>query len=123
MRSDVLRVYKTVHTWTGIVAGLLLFIAFYAGAVTMFKDSLTEWVTPPETGTHAVSIERADALIEQTLAAYPAARRQFTLALGDDDGTAHLTWQPAPGQRWSTSFDEHGQLVAKQSRPSDAARF
>ncbi|QDQ80203.1 PepSY-associated TM helix domain-containing protein [Paraburkholderia megapolitana] len=123
MRSDVLRVYKTVHTWTGIVAGLLLFIAFYAGAVTMFKDSLTEWVTPPETGTHAVSIERADALIEQTLAAYPAARRQFTLALGDDDGTARLTWQPAPGQRWSTSFDEHGQLVAKQSRPSDAARF
>ncbi|WP_208511462.1 PepSY domain-containing protein, partial [Variovorax paradoxus] len=47
MRADTLRTYKTVHTWAGIVAGLALFIAFYAGALTMFKGPLDRWATPP----------------------------------------------------------------------------
>jgi hypothetical protein len=34
MRSDVVRLYKVVHTWTGITAGMFLFIAFYAGSIT-----------------------------------------------------------------------------------------
>jgi uncharacterized iron-regulated membrane protein len=121
MRSEVLRVYKSVHTWTGIVAGLLLFIAFYAGAITMFKDSLTVWTTPPQTRAHVVPLDRVDALIDATLATHPAARRQFTLTL--EDGGARLTWQPKPGERWSASFDDTGRLLAQPSRPSDAARF
>lgn len=32
MRSDVIRTYKTLHTWTGLIAGMMLFIGFYAGA-------------------------------------------------------------------------------------------
>ncbi|OLL32220.1 peptidase [Burkholderia sp. SRS-W-2-2016] len=123
MRSDILRVYKTVHTWTGIVAGLLLFIAFYAGAVTMFKDSLSEWSTPPAlAASPTVPLERADALIERTLAAHPAARKLFTLTLADDDHV-RLSWQSAPGQRWDAWLDDAGQLRTAQSRPSDAARF
>ena len=47
MRADVVRLYKTVHSWTGILAGLALFIAFYAGALTVFKEPLNRWVTPP----------------------------------------------------------------------------
>ena len=38
--SDIIKVYKDVHIWIGIVCGLLLFIAFYAGAVT--KDTLVK---------------------------------------------------------------------------------
>ena len=81
MRSDVIRVYKTVHTWTGIVAGLALFIAFYAGAVTMFKDTLDAWVTPPAINTQVFPLTQASSVIEQTLASFPDARRQFTLRL------------------------------------------
>jgi len=123
MRSDILRVYKTVHTWTGIVAGLLLFIAFYAGAITMFKDSLSAWTTPPAVeAMPSVPIGRADTLIERTLNTYPAARKLFTLALVDE-GRVQLSWQPAPGQRWHAWLDGEGRLHAAQSRPSDAARF
>jgi uncharacterized iron-regulated membrane protein len=122
MRSDVIRVYKTVHTWTGIVAGLLLFIAFYAGAVTMFKDSLTAWTTPPAaSATPSVPIERADALIERTLAAYPGARKLLNLSLVDEN-RVRLSWQPSPGRRWHAWLDDQGQLHATESRPSDAAR-
>ncbi|MFT4069213.1 PepSY-associated TM helix domain-containing protein [Paraburkholderia sp.] len=123
MRSDILRVYKTVHTWTGIVAGLLLFIAFYAGAITMFKDSLSDWTTPPAVATSpSVPLERADVLIERTLDAHPAARKLFTLSLVGED-RVRLSWQSAPGQRWDAWLDDAGRLHAAQSRPSDAARF
>ncbi|MFM0642859.1 PepSY-associated TM helix domain-containing protein [Paraburkholderia bryophila] len=123
MRSDILRVYKTVHTWTGIVAGLLLFIAFYAGAITMFKDSLSDWTTPPAVvATPTVPLDRADALIDRTLSAYPAARKMFTLTLVDAD-RVRLSWQAAPGQRWQAWLDGQGGLHATQSRPSDAARL
>jgi uncharacterized iron-regulated membrane protein len=60
MRNDILRVYKTVHTWTGIVCGLALFICFYAGAITMFKSELIDWVTSP--ATRRVSTGRADSV-------------------------------------------------------------
>ncbi|CAD6528063.1 PepSY-associated TM helix domain-containing protein [Paraburkholderia metrosideri] len=123
MRSDILRVYKTVHTWTGIVAGLLLFIAFYAGAVTMFKDSLTDWTTPPAVrAVPSVPLDHADVLIERTLSAYPAARKLFTLALVDAN-RVRLSWQSAPGQRFDAWLDDQGQLHTAQSRPSDAASF
>jgi uncharacterized iron-regulated membrane protein len=123
MRSDVLRVYKTVHTWTGIGAGLLLFIAFYAGAITMFKESLTAWATPPTVSAMpSVPIDQADTLIERTLAAYPAAGQRFNLSLAGD-GRAQLSWQPAPGRRWNAWLDGQGQLHAVESRLSDAARF
>ena len=47
MRADFIRIYKSVHTWAGIVSGLALFIAFYAGALTVFKEPIRRWSTPP----------------------------------------------------------------------------
>ena len=49
IRSDIIKVYKDVHIWIGIVSGLMLFIAFYAGAITMFEKPLERWATPPST--------------------------------------------------------------------------
>jgi uncharacterized iron-regulated membrane protein len=46
VRADILRTYQSLHTWTGICAGLLLFIGFYAGSLTMFKHQLQQWITP-----------------------------------------------------------------------------
>ncbi|MFK4440958.1 putative iron-regulated membrane protein [Caballeronia udeis] len=126
MRSDVIRVYKTVHTWTGIVAGLALFIAFYAGAITMFKDTLDDWVTPPLPAfEHAQTfpLEQASAVIEQTLAAHPAARRQFTLRL-EAAGAASLSWRPrGQSQRVTATLNAGGKLETHARVTSNAARF
>lgn len=46
VRADILRPYQSLHTWTGICAGLLLFIGFYAGSLTMFKHQLQHWISP-----------------------------------------------------------------------------
>jgi hypothetical protein len=40
MRTDVIKTYKDVHSWVVIIAGLAQFVAFYAGAITMFEGPL-----------------------------------------------------------------------------------
>ena len=40
IRTDIVKMYKDIHTWVGIVSGLCLFIAFYAGALTMFEGPI-----------------------------------------------------------------------------------
>lgn len=76
VRADILRIYQSLHTWTGITAGLLLFVGFYAGSLTMFKDELQQWIAPPLVFTslaQQVSPSSADwqMLLDQTLATYP----------------------------------------------------
>ena len=48
IRSDILRTYQSIHTWTGITAGLLLFIGFFAGSITMFRVAIDDWATPKQ---------------------------------------------------------------------------
>jgi uncharacterized iron-regulated membrane protein len=123
MRSDVIRVYKTVHTWTGIVAGLALFIAFYAGAVTMFKNTLNEWVTPPAAHAEVFPLAQAAAVIEQTLAAHPDARRQFTLRI-EPAGAASLSWRErGKPQLFTATLDAGGKLETHARGSSNAASF
>lgn len=86
MRTDIVRTYKAVHTWTGITTGLLLFIAFYAGALTMFKQALERW-SEPIAMAGAVSI-LPDELIARTLAQHPEFAKDFTLHL---DGPLRLS--------------------------------
>src|SRR3546814_1449420 len=43
LRSATLRTFTAVHTWTGLVAGFALFVAFYAGAITVFHHELPAW--------------------------------------------------------------------------------
>ena len=111
MRSEIVRLYKTVHTWAGIGTGLLLFIAFYAGAITLFEAPLERWLAPPVV--HRTSLADSATLIERTLAARPDAAREFTLHLSDDESvTARLTWQNGRDDPlgWSADLDADGQL-------------
>jgi uncharacterized iron-regulated membrane protein len=51
--SQTLRTFTTVHTWVGLVAGFALFVAFYAGALTLFHHDLPLWQTPHAVDTPA----------------------------------------------------------------------
>ncbi|MGC5953811.1 PepSY domain-containing protein, partial [Ralstonia pseudosolanacearum] len=46
MKSATLRLYQTLHTWVGLMAGWALFIAFFAGSITVFHDELHAWQDP-----------------------------------------------------------------------------
>jgi len=47
MKAATLRTYLSVHSWVGIASGIFLFIAFYAGAISVFVHELQGWGAPP----------------------------------------------------------------------------
>jgi uncharacterized iron-regulated membrane protein len=126
MRTDLIRVYKTVHTWTGVICGLALFICFYAGAITMFKDRLIDWTTPPASVGQLIRTEDAPKLIQQVLATQPDARKVLSLRYHDNDDRDHawLTWAThGRTQRAIATLDAQGRLHVETTHPSDVAQF
>lgn len=129
IRSDIIKVYKDVHIWIGIVCGLMLFIAFYAGSVTMFEKPLERWSTPPSTLAAAPSLERADALVEAVLAEHPqAAARYFISVKPGADQPARVYWQERAGGRrqfkeYGASFGADGSLQVEQTRKAPVAQL
>lgn len=131
MRSDVIRIYKNLHTWTGLLSGMALFICFYAGAFSMFKEPLSRWATPPMPQTHAPwpTPEQWPELINQTLEQHPEAARGFVLHLQQQENLpAPLTWvtgeerlHVAP-QGWAT-LDTQGELVSGAFEPAPLAEL
>jgi uncharacterized iron-regulated membrane protein len=124
MPSALIRLYKIVHTWAGIVAGLALFIAFYAGSLTLFEEALETWLTPPSV-THAVPLGEADALIADTLRAHPEAAQEFTLHLTPEGMVSHLSWKQGKTDRrpWVAERDADGRLHAVRRQPSTLPQF
>lgn len=96
MRSEIIRLYKVVHTWTGIVAGMALFIAFFAGGLTIYQDELALWATPlrPTAG-ESLPLDAVPTLIARTLETHPEAAAEFTIRLGDEAGPWRMTWMEA----------------------------
>lgn len=104
MKPQTLRTFIDVHTWVGIVAGFALFIAFYAGSLTVFSHELHEWDATAERGRAHDSVADADALIAAALEQQPAARERFFLQLPGDHGPrTTLRWfEPQPGGKFET---------------------
>lgn len=133
MRADYIRIYKSVHTWTGILSGMALFIAFYAGALTVFKEPLTRWATPPAV-VAPVPLEEAPALIARTLQARPDVAKGFSIHLQDAEHVpARMTWEVRDGQaddHDESSIRHHvaylgagGELRLEESAPSGLMSF
>jgi uncharacterized iron-regulated membrane protein len=127
IRSDILRVYQSLHTWVGICAGMLLFIGFFAGALTMFKEPLDRWISAPGHALPAMPVAQTDALVRALLTEHPAARQEFTLHLQRHENiAAPASWSEADsgheldlsGRRWHAALDADGALMAQQQRPS-----
>ena len=133
IRADIVRLYKTVHTWIGITCGFALFIAFYAGALTIFQEPLARWASPPSVGVAAVPMDDAPRLLELVAATHPEARKEgIVLHLqAHEDAPARVTWkEDAPHQgrshehvHWWASLNPDGTLLAGQDEPSGLAEF
>lgn len=123
------KIYKSVHTWTGIVAGLLLYICFVAGSVTMFTPDLDRWSLSQQNTLPAIKKSDYDTLIQQTLERFPAARKQLTVHLPNaypqgapvewhvEDPETHTTVY------WQASLDTDLQLIAQTSTHANVGTF
>lgn len=80
----------TLHSWAGIVTGLLLFIVCFSGAVVVFKNEIDLWANPS-----LARLPRAeppaplDTVLAQLQQAYPGATVE-TIALPDAINPAYF---------------------------------
>ncbi|MBD1583727.1 PepSY-associated TM helix domain-containing protein [Pseudoalteromonas sp. S16_S37] len=118
IRSDILRAYQYIHTWTGITAGLLLFIGFFAGAITMFAPHIDKWATPPTVHLPQVQSEQYDALIRAVFAKYPESQNDVKISF--EQGHSPVTWYQQGNPRelrlddqlWHASFNSTEELIS-----------
>ena len=126
--SDIIKVYKDVHTWAGIVCGLMLFIAFYAGAITMFEKPLERWATPPSQLAEAPPLEDAEKLLAAVLEQYPGAARRYSIVVTPTpDQPARLVFsergnRPRELVEYGASFAADGSLQVQRLRAAKAAQ-
>jgi len=113
MKAATTRTFQTVHTWTGLMAGFALFVAFYAGALTVFHDDIAIWQNPPWRNAHDVEVP-VSSLIERLLAQHPETRDDFGIVLPTDDAhAAYAYWQGRDGARFASA--------SEMAKPSDTA--
>lgn len=129
IRSDIVRMYKEVHGWVGIISGLALFIAFYAGAITMFEVPLQRWASAPPALAPAPSLARTPELVAQVVNAHPEAAESHDIhvVLGPEQ-PARLTWEGGggehkPGTIHYASLDARGGLQVVDQGPSQVAEL
>ncbi|GAP23723.1 PepSY-associated TM helix domain-containing protein [Gluconobacter frateurii NBRC 101659] len=129
IRADIIRMYREIHSWVGIVCGLFLFVAFYAGAITMFERPLQDWASPPVSLPPPVALERVPELLEKTFAEHPEARKSYTVVLHPTPSQpATLVWgvpqrMHGPSVANYSALAEDGSLVTIKESPSEAAHF
>ena len=114
MRVDTMKRQIDLHAWVGIVAGLALFVAFFAGAINMFHHELHHWQEPWEAAES--NDANMQALLDTVIARNPEAGNWLFLIPGDEPAAI---WQErVDGEAvWHT---EHAATSTMPGRPSSA---
>lgn len=95
-----------VHTWAGIVLGVLLFAIFWMGTLSVFDRELDRWMMPATRLAAPQAPPRLDALVPLAQAHVPEGARQWRI----DWPTARtpvlrLSWQTREGAREQRHLD------------------
>lgn len=129
VRSDLMKLAKSMHTWVGVSSGILLFICFFAGGLSMFQHQISQWATPPQQILPAIKPEQYQQLIQQVQAKYPATEKSFVLNISSTEHQyAPLTWTESDHNEgfnidqstWLASLDAQGQLITQKVNLSKA---
>jgi len=100
LSSSTLRTFTTLHTWVGIVAGFALFVAFYAGAITVFHHDLMLWQAPHAMDKPVETMDDAQRLLDETLRRHPDSRKWIGLLFPGGESPQALTYWPDAQGTW-----------------------
>ncbi|GAN90472.1 hypothetical protein Gbfr_016_053 [Gluconobacter frateurii M-2] len=130
IRGDIVRLYRNVHSWAGITAGLFLFIAFYAGGMTMFELPLGNWASRTSALPAPVPAERLSELVQKAQAADPTVATNHTVVLHPDETSpSSLMWTVSadrdhgPARTVYAGLAPDGALVTQTRTPSQVGYF
>jgi len=105
LKSDTLRSLTAAHGWAGIVAGFALFVAFYAGAITVFHDAVAAWQSPRAVATQ--TLDDAQRLLDGTLQRHPDARKWVGMLLPRDGNPEAVVYWPDDRAAWHYATLSH----------------
>jgi uncharacterized iron-regulated membrane protein len=115
LTSRTLRDFTSVHSWAGLVAGFALFVAFYAGAITMFQHQLQAWATPQAIETSDHALDDAQQLLDGVLARHPEAREHLGMLFAGPESPQPIAyWMDGHGV-WQ--YASTGHLEGSPTRP------
>ncbi|MDM1759303.1 PepSY-associated TM helix domain-containing protein [Acinetobacter sp. 251-1] len=129
IRSDLMKIAKNLHTWVGVSAGILLFICFFAGGLSMFQHQISQWATPEKQQLPHIQVHQYGQLIQQVQEKYPATANSFTLNFNSNEyHFAPLSWsEKSRGEgfntaqnTWLASLSEQGELIVQQENLAKA---
>lgn len=102
MKAETLRKFLSVHSAVGMVAGLMLFIAFYAGALTLFHHQIEAWAqaSPQAEGAKPASLDDAQRLLDAVLAREPGMAADVRVYLPHDGRELQVAGPDPTTREW-----------------------
>lgn len=123
MKAEIVRTYKVVHTWVGILSGVMLFIAFYAGALTMFAPEIGRWADARPTAQQAAS-SPVDPLAKAFFATRADSIGSAVLVLDRErPGHGRMRYTDKQGALWQVTLDAAGKLHTTAAQSAPAGHF
>lgn len=119
MKAVTLRSFLAVHTWMGLITGMALFIAFYAGAITVFTHELQDWRRPAvEAAADGDPVAQAQALLDAVLIRHAQDEGELFLTLPGTRTPQSVAYWSDHVRRTRNEYmlDAEGQLVDSNSR-------
>ena len=117
IKTEFLKLSKTLHTWTGIISGIFLFICFIAGGLSVFQYQITQWSTPPQQVVNYTP-QNINQFIQAVQKQVPITQDHFTLNLSNN--VSHkipMIWQE--GHSTWTANIQNNHLKVEQQQPSE----
>ncbi len=124
MKAATLRTFTAAHGWMGVFCGGALFIAFLAGALTLFHADIQEWQQPahqfvPLEAPGPEQLAQLQALIDDARSRgleFDRGRMLVWLA-GAHGPQAHLQWRAAGTRTPQALYEVAGEVVNPEQPP------
>ncbi|WP_028293629.1 PepSY-associated TM helix domain-containing protein [Oceanobacter kriegii] len=111
LQPVTLQSFKLIHIWVGLLAGLLLFIAFFAGTITLFRDAITHWQYQQNQLLTDESLALVPDFVDAIVAHDPVAQRGIRIALpGGHEPGLMAEWRKPDGEVGSAALNKDGSL-------------
>ncbi|MCD1598196.1 PepSY-associated TM helix domain-containing protein [Rheinheimera aquimaris] len=124
IHGSILKMYRDLHSWVGIGAGILLFICFVAGSLTMFDREISAWAQPVKQHYPIPELSAYDDAYAQLQQLHPKAAAGVTVYF-NADAPAPFVWQETPSRGFQlrnplyyAGLDQNGQLQVSRSETS-----
>lgn len=118
LKAATLRTFTTLHTWVGVVAGFALFVAFYAGAITVFHHELMLWQSPHAADRPVETLADAQRLLDQTLDNHPAARQWVGMLFPGEESHQVVIYWPDEQGTWRYATLDQSQAATQPPQAS-----